>query len=81
MSFPLERLMERLAVAAGEAAADGMTFSDTAAATLQLGIQMMIRQLGNEGAVIMLRRVADGLDSPEPASIPDLISMKPKGSA
>lgn len=77
----MKRLLDRLSDAAAESAKDGLSLGAAAATVVHLGLDMMIRHLGNEGTVIMLRRIADGLEGPAPPRIPDLINMNPEGSA
>jgi hypothetical protein len=75
-----ENLMDKLSEAVSASAGDGLSFGEAAAVTLQLGLKLTIRHLGEAATAIVLTRIVGGLEGPEPPKLPDLIGMKPKGS-
>lgn len=73
---PQEKLMNELGRVIGDSAEYGMSFDDTAPTVMELAVKLTRKVLGDEGAVIMLRRIADGIAGPTKLNIVNLYSTK-----
>lgn len=58
-----------------------VNFGEAVAAVLRVAVGLTISHLGEAGAILMFRRVADGLDKPVPEDLNDLVKVKPEGTA